>query len=153
MLSPWDTQLGLEIPRPHGYIPRTMSAKLVHDRAMILARGLGTRMQKQVEGLELDARTAALADRGAKGLIPVGRPFLDHTLQALLDAGLREFCMIVPPGASAFRRYYEAVAEKLPDARIAFAVQPEPIGTANAVAAGRDWAGDGTFMVLNSDNF
>ncbi len=122
-------------------------------RAMVLAGGLGTRMQKQVEGLVLDRQTARLADQGVKGLIPIGRPFLDHTLQALLDAGLGDFCLIVPPGASAIRRYYEAVAEALGDATIHFAVQDEPLGTADAVAAGEDWAGDRPFMVFNSDNF
>lgn len=37
--------------------------------------------------------------------------------------------------------------------RIDFAVQAEPVGTADAVAAGKDWAGDQPFTVLNSDNF
>ena len=123
------------------------------DRAMILAGGLGSRMQKQVEGVELDEETAKIASEGAKGLIPMGRPFLDHTLQALLDAGVRDFCLIVPPGASAIRKYYEAVAEQLEDATIAFAVQSEPLGTSHAVACGREWAGDRPFMVFNSDNF
>lgn len=120
---------------------------------MILAGGLGTRMQKQVEGLVLDDPTARLADEGTKGLIPIGRPFLDHTLQALLDAGCRDFCLIVPPGASAIRGYYEAVSGQLADAALSFAVQDEPLGTAHAVACGRDWAGDDPFMVVNSDNF
>jgi dTDP-glucose pyrophosphorylase len=130
-----------------------MNAEVSTDRAMILARGLGTRMQKQVEGLKLDEATSAMADEGMKGLIPVGRPFLDHTLQALLDAGLREFCLIVPPGASAIQEYYQAVAQRLEKAEIFFAVQDEPLGTAHAVAAGRDWAAEKPFMVFNSDNF
>jgi glucose-1-phosphate thymidylyltransferase len=124
------------------------------DRAMILARGLGTRMQKEVEGLKLDAQTAKLASQGAKGLISVGRPFLDHTLQALLEAGVKDFCLVAPPGASAIRRYYEAVAASLPaDCRIDFAAQEQPLGTANAVLAGEDWGKRGNFMVFNSDNF
>lgn len=120
---------------------------------MILAGGLGTRMQKQVDGLSLDAVTTRAADKGIKGLIPAGRPFLDHTLQALLDAGLRDFCLIVPPGASAIRNYYEKVAESLAGASIRFAVQDEPLGTAHAVAAGSRWGGEGPFAVFNSDNF
>jgi len=130
-----------------------MNAQLTANRAMILAGGLGTRMQKKVAGLELDETTARLAEKGAKGLIPMGRPFLDHGIQAMLDAGLSEFCLIVPPGASAIREYYEAVAAKLDGATIAFAVQPDPLGTANAVAAGREWADDEPFLVLNSDNY
>ena len=120
---------------------------------MILAGGLGTRMQKQVEGLRLDERTARLADDGLKGLIPVGRPFLDHTLQAMMDAGLEDFCLIVPPGASAIRKYYQGVAKSLDSASISFAVQQKPLGTADAVAAGSDWAGESPFIVVNSDNF
>jgi dTDP-glucose pyrophosphorylase len=120
---------------------------------MVLARGLGTRMQKQVDGLALDDQTARLANEGAKGLIPIGRPFLDHVLQALMDGGVRHVCLIVPPGTSAFRRYYEAVAEALTQGSLRFAVQDEPLGTADAVAAGKDWAGDRPFMIFNSDNF
>ena len=120
---------------------------------MILARGLGTRMQKEVDGLKLDERTARIAQQGAKGLIPIGRPFMDHLLEALLQAGARDFCLIVPPGASAIQKYYEKVAGQLKDATIAFAVQEQPVGTANAVAAGEKWAADKPFLVLNSDNF
>jgi len=130
-----------------------MNAQLTTNRAMILAGGLGTRMQKEVAGLDLDEATERMAEKGAKGLIPMGRPFLDHGIQAMLDAGLNDFCLIVPPGASVLRAYYEAVADRLDGATIAFAVQPEPLGTANAVAAGRDWAADRPFLVLNSDNY
>jgi len=110
-------------------------------------------MQKEVQGLSLDDRTAELAERGAKGLIPIGRPFLDHVLQALMNAGIRDYCLVVAPGASAIRSYYGAVAERLDGHTISFAVQAEPLGTADAVAAGKDWAGDRPFMVFNSDNF
>lgn len=143
----------LENLPPRRYIRPIMSEKATTDRAMILAGGLGTRMQKQVRDLLLDEDTTRIADQGTKGLIPIGRPFLDHTLQALLDAGLRDFCLIVPPGASAIRRYYEAVAEQLDSGRISFAVQGEPLGTAHAVICGRDWTRDEPFLVFNSDNF
>ena len=122
---------------------------------MILARGLGTRMQKQTGGVQLDDATADLAAKGAKGLISVGsgRPFLDYSLQALMDAGIRDFCLVVAPGASPLRSYYEAVGESLPDSRISFAVQDKPLGTANAVSSGRQWADGNPFVVLNCDNF
>ncbi len=133
-----------------------MTDKLTTDKAMILARGLGTRMQKQADGVKLDDATVELANKGAKGLISVGsvgRPFLDYTLQALMDAGIRDICLIVGPGTSPLRNYYEAVGEGLTDGRISFAVQGEPLGTAHAVAAGRQWAGDKPFIVINCDNF
>ncbi len=130
-----------------------MSSKLTTDRAMILARGLGSRMQKDVDGLKLDEQTAKLASKGAKMMISVGRPFLDHTLQALLDAGMKHFCLIVPPEAPALRAYYGEVARSIAPATISFAVQEKPVGTANAVAAGREWADGKSFIVLNSDNY
>ena len=36
---------------------------------------------------------------------------------------------------------------------LAFAVQDEPIGTANAVAAAEAWTGDDPFLVVNGDNY
>ena len=36
---------------------------------------------------------------------------------------------------------------------LAFAVQDEPIGTANAVAAAAAWTGDDPFLVINGDNY
>ncbi len=131
---------------------------------MILARGLGKRMQKQTGGVQLDAATADLAAKGAKGMISIGsglptsgrqagRPFLDYSLQALMDAGIRDFCLVVAPGASVLRSYYEAVGENLTNGRISFAVQDEPLGTADAVSSGRQWADGNPFVVLNCDNF
>lgn len=121
---------------------------------MILARGLGTRMQKRVEGVELDPASSKLANHGLKGLILIGRPFLDHLLQSLLEAGTTDICLIVAPGNSPIRKYYEAVAERnRRSLKITFAVQSEPLGTADAVYAGREWAGNDSFIVLNSDNY
>ena len=132
-----------------------MNEKLTTNKAMILARGLGTRMQKQTDDVKLDTATADLAAKGAKGLISVGigRPFLDYSLQVLMDAGIRDFCLVVAPGESPLRTYYEAVSENLPNIRISFAVQNEPLGTAHAVASGREWADGKPFIVVNCDNF
>ena len=58
------------------------------DKAVILARGLGTRMRKCDAAAQLDARQSAAADAGMKGMIPIRRPFLDYILSALADAGL-----------------------------------------------------------------
>lgn len=122
---------------------------------MILARGLGTRMQKDVDGVELDADTAKLASKGAKMLISIGRPFLDHSIQAMMDAGVKHFCLIVPPEAPTVRAYYGAVAANLASqgVTISFAVQEQAVGTANAVLAGKEWAAGQSFMVYNSDNW
>ena len=36
--------------------------------------------------------------------------------------------------------------------RLAWVVQPEPLGTANAVLAAAAWAGDEPFLAMNADN-
>jgi dTDP-glucose pyrophosphorylase len=119
-------------------------------KAVILARGLGTRMRRAADAA-LDAGQAAAADSGVKAMIPIGRPFLDYVLSALADAGIRHVCLVVGPEHDAIRRHY---AEEAP-ARvgISYAIQSEALGTADAVRAARDFAGADTFLVLNSDNY
>ena len=46
-------------------------------KAVILARGLGTRMRRPEGGLELTSAQSAVAETGLKAMIPIGRPFLD----------------------------------------------------------------------------
>lgn len=121
-------------------------------KVVILARGLGTRMRKAVEGAALDDRQAAAADSGVKAMIPIGRPFLDYVLTGLADAGYREICLVIGPEHDAVRRHY---TETSPVSRfhLAFAVQPQPLGTANAVLAAEDFAAGDQVLVLNSDNY
>ena len=49
-------------------------------KAVILARGLGSRMRKADDDAPLDAAQAAAADSGVKGMIPIGRPFMDFVV-------------------------------------------------------------------------
>lgn len=121
-------------------------------KAVILARGLGTRMRKPVEGTAIDSRQAAVADTGVKAMIPIRRPFLDYVLQAVADAGCRDVCLIIGPEHTHIRQYYGEVAvpRRL---RVSFAVQEQPLGTANAVQAAEGFAGADPFLALNSDNF
>jgi len=121
------------------------------DKAVILAGGLGTRMQKVDSQAALDGEQAAVADTGMKGLIPIGRPFLDFVLTALADAGYKRVGLVIGPGHDAIRTYY---GEKVKPKRLAieFAVQPKPLGTANAVLAAESFAAGDPFLVINSDN-
>lgn len=121
-------------------------------KAVILARGLGTRMREPDQSVDLDTHQANVADSGVKALIPVGRPFLDYCLSNLADAGYRDVCLVVAPDHEAIRRYYE---EEVRPQRIVvhFAVQEEPNGTADAVAAAEAFAGADPFLVINSDNY
>lgn len=120
-------------------------------RAVILARGLGTRMRQEDAGAALDAEQAAVADAGVKGMIPIGRPFLDYVISALADAGITDVCLVIGPEHQAVHDYYGSLS--LERVRVHFAVQAHPRGTADAVAASREFAGDQTVLVLNSDNY
>jgi len=120
--------------------------------AVILARGLGTRMRRVDAGAALAEEQARVADTGVKAMIPIGRPFLDYVLSGLADAGIAEVCLVIGPEHDAVREYYgrDAAPTRL---RMAFAVQEMPLGTADAVAAAAVAVGSRDFLVLNSDNY
>jgi glucose-1-phosphate thymidylyltransferase len=122
------------------------------DKAVILARGLGTRMRRGDDAAALDARQQAAADSGLKAMIPIGRPFLDYVLSGLADAGYRRVCLVVGPEHQAVRDYYgrQVTLRRL---SLEFAVQQEARGTADAVAAAESFAADDNFLVINSDNY
>ncbi|MGA2064651.1 MAG: nucleotidyltransferase family protein [Thermoguttaceae bacterium] len=121
-------------------------------KAVVLARGQGTRMRRADEAAPLDPAQRAAAATGVKAMIPVGRPFLDYVLSSLADAGCRRVCLVVGPGRNPVREYYGALPAP---GRLAieFAVQQEPRGTADAVAAAEAFAGGDPFLAINSDNY
>lgn len=120
--------------------------------AVILARGLGSRMRRAAEGVALDPRQAAAAAAGLKGLIPdaVGRPFLDHVLSSLADGGVTDVCLVVAPNHEALLAHY--TAHPPARVRLAWAVQQEAKGTADALLAAESWAAGREVLVLNADN-
>jgi len=122
------------------------------DKAVVLARGLGTRMRRADPAARLTARQARAAEAGLKALIDVGRPFLDYGLTALADAGYRRACLVVGPEHDELRDYY---GRQVRPARleISFAVQQTPRGTADAVLAAEQFAGGEPFLVVNCDNY
>ncbi|MEN6459260.1 MAG: sugar phosphate nucleotidyltransferase [Thermoguttaceae bacterium] len=122
------------------------------NKIVVLARGLGTRMRRSDGAATLDSRQAAMAETGVKAMIPIGRPFLDYVLSAAADAGYRHACLVVGPEQEAIRQYYggQVTAERLD---FTFANQPEPRGTADAVAAAEQFAAGEPFAVINSDNY
>ena len=120
--------------------------------AVVLARGLGTRMRSEDAGAALTDAQRQAAEAGHKAMMPIaGRPFLDFLLSHLDDAGLRQVALVVAPDHDALRRYYtrEAPPTRL---TIDFVVQREPRGTADAVLAAESWTGARPFLVMNSDN-
>lgn len=120
--------------------------------AVILARGLGSRMRRPADGVALDPRQAAAAAAGLKGMIPdaAGRPFLDHVLSSLADGGITDVCFVVAPNHEALLAHYTAHPPQR--VRLAWAVQQEPKGTADAVLAAERWAAGRQVLVLNADN-
>jgi glucose-1-phosphate thymidylyltransferase len=123
------------------------------EKAVILARGLGTRMRKADEGATLDDATAKIAATGVKAMIPtLGRPFLDFVLSKLADAGYTKACLVIGPEHDAVREYY---GKTIKSARIAidFVVQEKPLGTADAVRPAEDFSAGDPFLLINSDNF
>jgi glucose-1-phosphate thymidylyltransferase len=120
--------------------------------AVILARGLGTRMRRAAAGAAIDEQQARAADTGVKAMIPVGRPFLDYVISALADAGFRDVCLVIGPEHDAIRDYYGRQVRPS-RVRVAFAVQERPLGTADAVASAEAFASGRPFLVINSDNY
>ncbi len=122
-------------------------------KAVILARGLGTRMRRaEGDPGQLDAQQAEMANSGLKAMIPVGRPFLDYVLSGLADAGYREVCLVIGPEHGVVRDYYRRIC--VPErVRVSFAIQARPLGTADALAVAEPFTAGEYFLMLNSDNY
>ncbi len=120
--------------------------------AVILAAGRGTRMRRDAAGVALDAAQAAIADHGIKGMIPDsrGRPFLDHVLSSLADAGITDACLVIGPDHQVIPAYYGTNPPRR--VRLAFAIQHEATGTADGLLAAEPWAVGRDVIVLNADN-
>jgi glucose-1-phosphate thymidylyltransferase len=121
-------------------------------RAIVLARGAGTRMRVADDGAPLSREQEQAAASGHKALMPIaGRPFLDFVLGALVGAGVTEVALIVAPDHREMRAAYPG--DRGPSGvHLSWLVQADARGTADAVLAARAWAGSATFLVLNGDN-
>ncbi len=95
-----------------------------------------------------DQRDAAR--RGLKGLIPVGRPFLDYILSGLADAGVRRACVVIAPGPSDIQVHYDRTTPQR--LTLSFAVQSQARGTADAVLAAEAFTSGDSFLTVNADN-
>lgn len=126
------------------------SSTPVITTAVVLARGLGSRMRTE-GGTALTAAQAAAAASGHKALMPIGEHrLIDYALSALADAGIRRVVLVVAPEHEEFSRH---LAELAPTRlEVVFAVQQEPRGTADAVASAREAVGEEPFIMVNGDN-
>lgn len=119
-------------------------------KAVILARGLGTRMRAAVADASLSREQAAVAATGVKALMPFsdGRTVLDLITERLRLAGFSDICLVIGAEHEAIRSYCRDRG-----VNVDFAVQQAALGTADAVLAAEAWVGeDELFAVVNSDN-
>ena len=121
-------------------------------KAVILARGKGTRMQEQQEDDVLSPEASEMASRGLKGLIPVGgRPFLDYIVDRFWQAGVDRVGLVVAPDCTEMEEYAAGVTKRSP-ATVECCVQEEALGTADAVLSAEEFVGTDSFVLSNSDN-
>ncbi len=121
-------------------------------KAVIMARGLGTRMRKADDAAVLDSRQSEVAEIGIKAMIPIERPFLDYVLSELANAGYTDVCLVIGPEHALIEDYYR-VQSPPKRLRIHFAIQEKALGTADAVLSAKEFAGKDHFLVINSDNY
>jgi glucose-1-phosphate thymidylyltransferase len=120
------------------------------NKAIILARGLGTRMRSAAADAHLTPEQERIAAAGLKTLMPLvgGRSLLDLIIGQLGKAGFEQVCMVIGPEHDAIR---EHCGRNGFDVR--FGIQEKPLGTADAVLAASDLVdNDELFLVINSDN-
>ncbi|MCS6853118.1 MAG: nucleotidyltransferase family protein [Gemmataceae bacterium] len=106
--------------------------------ALILAGGLGTRLRP------------VLTDR-PKVLAPVaGRPFLEFLLDQLVSTGIRDVVLCVGYGGAAIEATFGACYGPL---RLRYSHEPQPLGTAGALAWARPLTRSDPVLVLNGDSY
>ncbi|MFL6280704.1 MAG: nucleotidyltransferase family protein [Vicinamibacterales bacterium] len=125
---------------------------MLTERAIVLARGLGTRMRAPDSSARLTPEQQRAAEGGVKAMMPLnGHPFLDFILSSLADAGIRRVALVVAPDHSVLSRHYQF--DTRPErVGLEFVVQEEPVGTANAVLAAETWVAGEPFLAMNADN-
>ena len=121
--------------------------------AVVLARGLGTRMRaSRAAGSGLTSQQAAAAASGYKALMPIGgHRLIDYGLAALADAGIERAVLVVGPEHEDFRRHIDSL--ELTRLTIDLAVQVNPLGTADAVLSAEAAVGGESFLMVNGDNY
>jgi D-glycero-alpha-D-manno-heptose 1-phosphate guanylyltransferase len=105
--------------------------------AAILAGGLGTRLRP------------AVADRPKVLAAVHGHPFLAYLLDQLAGAGVREVVLLAGYGASQVR---DAFGGEYAGMRLAYSVEPAPLGTAGAVRWALPHVAAPTLLLLNGDS-
>ena len=107
-------------------------------KALILAGGLGTRLQSVVSD-----RPKPMADAS-------GKPFLQYLVEQLRAQGFVELVLCVGHRAQQVQGYFGD--GQCLGVEIAYAVETELLGTAGAIQNAREYI-DSTFLMLNGDSY
>ena len=110
----------------------------------VLAGGFGTRLRTVVSDVP-------------KPLAPVGsKPFLHYLVKNWIEQGVREFIFLLHYEADQIINYLDnsEFKQKIPDLKISYIVEPEPLGTGGAVKyALEHYPVEGEFLVTNADTW
>jgi dTDP-glucose pyrophosphorylase len=107
------------------------------DKAVLLAAGRGTRMRELTADLP-------------KPMIEVrGKPVLQHILEGLRDAAVRDFLIVVGYHADAVQNFFADGSRY--NVAIQYATQAVQDGTGRVVDLARDFAGDSPFVLSYGD--
>ena len=111
---------------------------MVDVPALILAGGLGTRLEGVVTGIP-------------KVLAPVcGRPFLSYLLDQLQAAGVREVVLCTGYRAD---QVFETFGTRYEELSLRYSSESRPLGTAGAIRQAVGLVGAERFLVLNGDSY
>lgn len=119
-------------------------------KAVILARGLGTRLRVASAESQLSPEQERIAQTGVKALMPIGdgRVLLDLIVEGLGNAHFSQICLVIGPEHEIIRDHCAKCGLD-----VDLAIQSEPRGTADAVLAAENFVLEGEiFAVVNSDN-
>jgi NDP-sugar pyrophosphorylase family protein len=115
----------------------------LHERALILAGGLGTRLQ------------SLIPDR-PKVLAPIaGAPFLDILVKHLADCGIARLVLLLGSRHEQVVDHVQACQRRASwpsDVEVEFSIEPAPLGTGGAVKWAEQFC-DQTFFLLNGDTY
>jgi dTDP-glucose pyrophosphorylase len=107
------------------------------DKAVVLAAGRGTRMRELTAGLP-------------KPMIEVrGKPVLQHIIEGLRDAGIRELLIVVGYHADAVQNFFGNGSHY--DIGIQYATQAVQDGTGRVVNLARGFVGNSPFILSYGD--
>jgi UDP-N-acetylglucosamine diphosphorylase / glucose-1-phosphate thymidylyltransferase / UDP-N-acetylgalactosamine diphosphorylase / glucosamine-1-phosphate N-acetyltransferase / galactosamine-1-phosphate N-acetyltransferase len=107
------------------------------EKAVVLAAGRGTRMRELTADLP-------------KPMIEVhGKPVLQHIVEGLRDAGIRQFLIIVGYHADAVRNFFGDGSRY--NVAVQYATQAVQDGTGRVVNLARDFVGDAPFVLSYGD--